>query len=88
MIFNTVQRILGSEKAAIERVAERITFECWEVVNGEKVKGKYNNPGDFDWEGGEFSPKRGRISTLSNGNVENMWARKGKLIQVPEVSEW
>lgn len=88
MIFSTVQRILGSETAAIERVAKRIAIECWEIVNGEKVKGKYNNPGGFNWEGGELSPKRGRISTLSNGNVENTWVRKGKLIQVPEVSEW
>lgn len=87
MIFNTVQRILGLEKAAIERVAKRMTFKCWEIVNCEKVKGKYGNPGDFDWEGGEFSPKRGGISTLSDGNVENMWARNGKLIHVPEVSE-
>lgn len=41
-------------------------------MNYENVKGKYNNLGELDWKGGEFSPKRGRISTWSNGNVENM----------------
>lgn len=70
--MNTVQRILGSEKAAIERVAESTAFECWEIMNYEKVQGKYNNLGEFDLKDREFSPKRGKIGTLGNGNVENM----------------
>lgn len=70
--MNTVQRIPGSEKAAIERVAKRTAFEHWKTMGDEKVKGKYNNLGEFDLKGGGFSPKRGRISTLSNGNVENI----------------
>lgn len=51
--MNTFQRILGSGKAAIERVAKRTAFECWEIMNDEKVKGKYNNLGEFDLKGGD-----------------------------------
>lgn len=68
MTLNTVQS-LGSEKASLEKVAERTAFESWEIMNGEKVKGKCNILEEFDLKDGEFSPGEGKVSTLNVKNI-------------------
>lgn len=65
----TVQRILGSEKASIEKAAERPAFESWEIMNNEKVKGKRSILEEFDLKDGEFSPGKGAISTPNVKNI-------------------
>lgn len=42
-----------------------------QLLNDGRVKGKYNNLGEFDFISRGFSPQRGRNSILANGNVEN-----------------